>query len=418
MSLPAGYPLMYPFEQRLVARPLPDVAAAVRAELDRWPGWEALPRNAQIGITAGSRGIANIPLILRTLGEELGRRGHAPFLVVAMGSHGGGTLAGQLAVLEGLGITPESVGMPIRGTLEVDEVGRSARGFPVVVDREAHRADGLVVVNRVKKHTDFDGPVESGLAKMMAIGLGKSEQAAYIHSFGAEGLRTLIPEFAGILLAHSPVLFGLALVEDGYEATSDIVLLPREQLLAQEPVILQKAVTQMARLPVSAIDVLIVERMGKEISGSGMDTNVIGRYRVPGVPDPVAPRVRYLVVLDLTPGSHGNAIGVGLADLTTTRLTDQIDRASFYANSIASGFLERSKVPLACPTDRAAIDMALRLLAPLRPEEARVVRIQDTLHLSRFAASAALVEELRVRANVATAGPPAPLSFAGDGRLR
>ncbi len=296
-------------------------------------------------------------------------------------------------------------------------MGRSSSGQPVVMDRYAHRADGLIVVGRVKKHTDFNGAVESGLMKMIVIGLGKHYQASYIHSFGAEGLRTLIPEFAAIAIANSPLLFGLAVLEDGYHAASDIVLVPAAQIATEEPRLLRKSMRQMARLPMHDIDVLIVNQMGKDISGAGIDTNVIGRYWVPGVPEPRSPRVRYLIVLDLTDASHGNAVGVGLADLTTQRLINKLDYTSYYMNSATSGFLNRTKLPLACPSDQAAIDLALRLLAPALPEQARVVRIQSTLHLTHFWASAASAADLRGNPRITIGGAGTRLAFAADGTL-
>lgn len=408
---------MYSVNQALVSRPLPDIPAEVQTQLAGWDGWDTLPRGASIAVTAGSRGISNIGLILRTVCRELAGRGFQPFIVPAMGSHGGATVEGQQAVLASLGITPEVMGAPIWGSLEVDEVGRSSAGQPVVIDRLANRADGLIVVGRVKKHTDFTGAVESGLQKMIAIGLGKHDQAAYIHSFGARGLRTLVPEFAGIVLEKSPVLFGLAILEDGYHQTSDIVLLPREKIMLEEPGLLEQAVRQMARLPVEQVDLLIVDWMGKDISGSGMDTNVIGRYLIEGEPDPPYPQVRYLAVLDLTEASHGNAIGLGLADMTTERLFRKIDHAVFYLNASTSGFLERGKIPLICPTDQAAVDLALRLLAPIPPEQARIVRIRDTHNLSDFRASASIAAELRGRPGVEVAAQGEPLSFSAEGLL-
>ncbi|HEX9077819.1 MAG TPA: lactate racemase domain-containing protein [Anaerolineae bacterium] len=413
-----AYPQMYSVQQRLVSRPLKDIPARVRAELERWTGWSALRPHARIAVTAGSRGVHHIPLILRVLCDELRARRHEPFIVPAMGSHGGATVEGQLALLHDLGITAEAMGVPIRGSLELDEVGRTKEHYPVLMDRLAHRADGVIVVGRIKKHTDFRGPVESGLMKMIAIGLGKSPQAAYIHSFGANGLRTLIPEFASIAIKNSPILFGLAILEDGYGATSDIVMVPRDRIAEEEPRLLVRAVRQMPKLPIKTIDLLMIERMGKEISGSGMDANVIGRYKISGERDPRSPKTRYIVVLDLTEASHGNAIGVGLADITTARLAQKIDQKNFYMNASTSGFLERAKLPLVCPTDRAAIDLALHFLAPRTRRQARVVRIRDTLHLDRFWASDALLDELRAVSGICISNHGQPVEFDEDGALK
>ena len=412
-----AYPLMYEIESRLIARPLADITATVHRQMARFAGWQGLKPGARVAVTAGSRGIASIPVILRAVCDDLKQRGYRPFIVPAMGSHGGATVDGQLAILHELGITPETVGAPIEGGLDVDEVGRNGSGLPVVMDSRAHRADGLIVVARVKKHTDFNGAVESGLMKMIVIGLGKHYQASLVHSFGAEGLRTLIPDFASIAIANSPLLFGMAVLEDGYHAVSDIVMAPAAEIATVEPKLLRKANRQMARLPMRDIDVLIVNQMGKDISGAGIDTNVIGRYWVNGVPEPTSPRVRYLIVLDITEASHGNAIGIGLADLTTQRLVDRIDNASYYMNASTSGFLHRTKIPLTCPTDQAAIDLALRLLAPVAPEQARVVRIQDTLHLTRLWASAAVAADLGGMPSVSVGAAVGPLAFGADGAL-
>jgi hypothetical protein len=408
---------MYEIESRLISRPIADIPATVSAQMARWTGWSRLKPGARVAITAGSRGVASIPVILRAVCDDLKRRGYRPFIVPAMGSHGGAIVEGQISLLAELGVTPQSVGAPIEGGLDVDEVGRSSRGQPVVMDARARRADGLIIVGRVKKHTDFNGAVESGLMKMIVIGLGKHYQASHVHSFGAEGLRTLIPEFASIAIANSPIIFGLAVLEDGYHAASDIVMAPAAEIAAEEPKLLRKAVRQMARLPICDIDLLIVNYVGKDISGAGMDTNVIGRYWVRGVPEPKSPRVRYLIALDVTPASHGNAIGIGLADLTTQRLVSKIDHVSYYMNASTSGFLERTKIPLTCPSDQAAIDLALRLLAPLPAEQARIVRIQDTLHLTHFTASAATLDDLRAAPRVTVGQPVGPLAFGGDGVL-
>lgn len=417
MAHSVAYPSMYEVESRLISRPLGDVPAAVHAEMARYGGWQALRPGARIAVTAGSRGIASIPAILRAVCDDLTQRGHRPFIVPAMGSHGGATVEGQLTILRELGITAEAMGAPIEGGLAVDEIGRSSGGLPVVMDSKAHRADGLVVVARVKKHTDFYGAVESGLMKMLVIGLGKHYQASLVHSYGATGLRTLIPEFASIAIANSPLLFGLAVLEDGYHAVSDIVMAPASEIATIEPKLLRQANRQMARLAVRDIDVLIINQMGKDISGAGIDPNVIGRYWVNGVAEPRSPRVRYIIVLDITEASHGNAIGIGLADLTTSRLVDKIDNASFYMNAATSGFLQRAKIPLTCPTDQAAIDLALRLLAPSAPQEARVVRIQDTLHLTRFWASSAVVDDMKGMPAVRVGASSGPLAFSAEGAL-
>jgi hypothetical protein len=332
-----------------------------------------------------------------------------------MGSHGGGTAEGQIQILAELGVTEARVGAPIRSSMEVGQIGRTEDGMPVYCDKNALAADAVVVVNRVKKHTDITAPIESGLIKMIAIGLGKKAQADLIHSYGAPGLKKYIPLVARITIANAPIALGVATLENGVDETAEIYGFEPDEIEAGERRLLRRNKKQLPRLPFEAIDVLIVERMGKEISGTGMDTNVLGRYRIPGEPEPKAPNVRFVIVLDLTDASHGNAIGVGLADLTTERLVAKIDRQAMYVNGLTSGFLERAKIPITLPTDRAAIAAAFDRLSPEQRARPRVCRIRDTLHVAAFEASAALLDEARV--SLERIGPARGMAFGQDGNL-
>ncbi|MCC7353294.1 MAG: DUF2088 domain-containing protein, partial [Anaerolineae bacterium] len=383
-----GYPLMATVAPRLHRAPLADVPGAVRAAMARADWSQRLKPGSRVAITAGSRGINNISLVLRTVVDEARARGLAPFLVPAMGSHGGATAQGQLALLAELGVTPERIGAPIHATMDVVELGQTEDGVPVYLDAYAVQADGIIVVNRVKPHTSFIGAVESGLHKMIAIGLGKERAAATLHGYGLRGLREFIPRVARVTLARAPILLGIAILEDGYDQTAEVVGLAPPEIPAREPELLARAREMRARLPFDECDLLIVEQMGKEISGTGMDTAVIGRLYIRGEPDFPAPRIGWLAVLGLTPASHGNATGVGLADIITRRLYESIDYATTYKNVAISGFLERGKIPLVAETQRAAIDLALRLTG----REPRVARIRDTLHLERIQVSAALLQ--------------------------
>ena len=277
--------------------------------------------------------------------------------------------------------------------------------MPVHFDRNAHGADAVVVVNRVKKHTDITSPLESGVIKMIAIGLGKKAQADLIHAYGAPGLRTYIPEVARIALASAPIALGIATLENGYEETAELHAWEPEEIEAGERRLLARNKRLLPRLPFDEIDVLIVDRMGKEISGTGMDTNVLGRVRIAGEPELPRPRVQHVIVLDLTDASHGNAIGIGLADLTTERVVAKIDRRATYINGITSGFFERGKIPITLPTDREAVETALERLPPERRRAPRVARILDTLHLDQFEATPALVAEARQPARGRRARP-------------
>lgn len=394
-----------------------DVEAAVTAALEA-EGLRARLRPGMVGaITAGSRGVARLPEILRAAVAFCRAAECKPFLFPAMGSHGGGTAEGQRALLADLGITEGSVGAEIRATMEVIQVAETPEGLPVYLDRHAAAADGILVINRVKAHTDFEGRFESGLAKMMTIGMGKHAQALAVHQHGAGGLREHMPRIAAAMLRTGRVLGALAIVENAEEGPALLEALLPDRILEREPALLEKAKAWAARLPVDALDILLVEELGKEISGTGMDTNVIGRRGIPGEPDPPRPRVTTLVVLDMTAASHGNAIGVGLADITTDRLVREIDRVGFYANVLTSGFLERGKIPLHFPSDREAIVATLhqnrhRPLAALR-----VAWIKNTLHLKEILVSEALLPELRGRSDLDIDPRPVPMTFTADGRL-
>jgi hypothetical protein len=371
-----------------------------------------------VAITAGSRGINNIAAILKATVDAVREVGGEPFLVPAMGSHGGATAEGQAALLsESFGVHEKSMGAPVRSSMEVVELGRTERGTPVYLDRNAAEADAILLVNRVKAHTDYSGPYESGLMKMAAIGLGKRAQAESIHAHGAWGLRTLIPEVARVKMARSPIRLGLALIEDGYDQTCQIIGLRAEEIPEREPELLRRAKEVMAGLPFDEVDLLIVDRIGKEISGAGMDTNVIGRKRIDGEPEFERPRVERLIVRDLSEETHGNAIGIGLADFMVQRIVDKIDWHVTNTNSMVSGFLQRSMVPIVCPTDQAAVDSVYFMLRRKAPEEVRVLRIRDTLHLEHVWISESYLPEARENPRLEVADQPRRLAFDGTGNL-
>jgi lactate racemase-like protein len=309
------------------------------------------------------------------------------------------------------------MGAPVLSSMEVVELGRTERGTPVYLDRNAASADHIVVINRIKAHTDFSGPYESGLMKMIAIGLGKRAQAESIHAHGAWGLRTLIPEVARAKIALAPIRLGLALIEDGYDQTCQITGLRAEEISEREPALLLRAKEVMAGLPFEEIDFLIVDRCGKEISGAGMDTNVLGRKRIDGEPPFERPHVERVLLRDLTEETHGNGIGVGLADFITQRVLDKIDWHVTNTNSIVSGFLQRSQVPVVCPTDQAAVDTAYFMLRRKPPEEVRVLRIRDTLHLEHVWISGSFLPEAREHPRLEVEDRPRPLAFDGAGNL-
>lgn len=414
---------MTPFPTFLRARQhwdqprIADLGAAVTAALEAGGLRGRLKPGMVVGITAGSRGIARLPEILRAAVAFCRSAECKPFLFPAMGSHGGATAEGQRALLADLGVTEGSVGAEIRATMEVVQVTETRDGLPVYLDRHAAAANGILVINRVKAHTDFEGRFESGPAKMMTIGMGKHAQALAVHQHGASGLREQIPKIAAAMLATGRILGALAIVENAEEAPALLEAHPPDRILEREPALLERAKAWAARLPVDLLDILLVEELGKEISGTGMDTNVIGRRGIPGEPDPPRPRIATVAVLDVTEASHGNAIGVGLADIITDRLVRRMDRASMYANVLTSGFLDRGKIPLHFPTDREAIAAALDQNRRKPLEKLRIAWIKNTLHLGDLLLSEALAPELRGRGDLTLDPQPVPMTFRSDGTL-
>jgi hypothetical protein len=407
---------MIPLKQRLYGKTIPDIERRAREELRRAGLSEAVRPGDRIAVTAGSRGIKNIVETLRGIAREVEACGGKPFIVPAMGSHGGATDEGQIEVLKTLGVTEDSVGAPILSKMETETIGETAEGHGVFVDRNALGADGIIVVNRIKPHTDFRGQTESGLTKMMAIGLGKRTQAEVVHSMGSRGLRDVIPQVAETMLEKIPIRMGLAIMENGYGDASDLVAVKPGDLRSVEPRLLRAAKSHASRIPFDEIDILIVDYIGKEISGAGLDTNVIGRLRMGSEPWVRRPRIKTILLLDLTDASHGNAAGTGLGDLTTERLVKKMDRDITLTNLMVSTFVERGTIPPTYPTDRDAFETAMYLHRFRKPDELRVVRIKSTLHLEEIWASEALMANGTPR-NCELTGPAARLAFQSDGSI-
>jgi hypothetical protein len=416
------FPSLYAGQKRYSAEEAPELAVAdipaqVRAELQ--PLLDRLTRNARIGITAGSRGIANMPAILRACGEAIRDVGGDPFIIPAMGSHGGATADGQRDVLAGYGITREAVGMPVISSMDVQQIG-AIDDLPVYMSTTALESDYLLLVNRVKPHTDFRGIVESGLAKICAIGLGKQRGAQAIHSYGTRGLAELMPRVARCMIDKTgKIAGGLAVIENAYDHTASIHFVEPDGIAAEgEAAIQRRAKALMGGLPFDALDVLVVDEMGKNVSGTGMDTNVLGRMFVPGVPEEDRPRITAVVVLDLTEESHGNAIGVGLADFTTERVLSRIDWQATYMNGYTSGIggLLRNRLPQVLANDRAAIATAIRMCGQPNLAKVRLARIKNTLLAASVEFSPRLLEEAGF-ARVEVSRSPRPMQFDASGRL-
>jgi len=398
--------------------PLERLRDEVRAALQSLHG--RVKRGGRVAITAGSRGVANIGPILRACGELVREAGGQPFVMPAMGSHGGATADGQREVLAGYGLTRETLDMPIVSSMEVQQIGQ-VDDMPVFMSTTALEADQILLVNRVKPHTDFRGEVESGLAKICAIGLGKQRGAQTIHSYGTRGLAELMPRAARYMIDTTGLfLGGLAIIENAYDRTACVEFLePHEIAAAGERALQLRAKQLMAALPFPDLDVLVVDEMGKNISGTGMDTNILGRMYVPGVPEPGTPTITAVVVLDLTEESHGNATGIGLADFTTERVISKLDMYATYMNGYTSstGGLLRNRLPNILPNDRAAIATAMRMCGKPDPSTVRMARIKNTLLASYVEFSANLLPEA-AGASVEVTGDPRPMSFDAAGRLR
>lgn len=407
-------PTLYPVKQELPKGDPVDIDRTLDAEWGRLGLAEAV-RGKRIALGFGSRGIASIDVIARKLVALVKESGGQPFIVPAMGSHGGGTPAGQVEVLDGLGISEATVGCPIHATMEVVNTGITSVGMPAFLDKNVAEADGLIISNRTKVHTDFRGPHESGLLKMLAIGLGKETGARTIHQQGTVGLRDYMPIVAQHLLGPSNFLAGFGVVEDGYHTVAQLEGFRADTVVEGDQRLLRRSRTLMPSLPVDEIDVLIIDEMGKNISGAGMDTNIIGRWMVEGDPEPESPRIKRIAILDLTPESHGNATTYGLADFMSRKLFDKIDFPVTIKNMFTSGFLLRCRMPLVFESDEETIKASLFdafRSDPSQIRDARVMRIKNTLELENLWVSANIAAELNGREAVTVSEQAASLAFA------
>ena len=371
---------------------LDNVDAALDQELQSLQS--QVRRGDRIAIAAGSRGIANIASIVRTTVEFVRAAGAEPFVVPAMGSHGGATDAGQAEMLASFGITEQNVGAPVQSSVEVVELPQGDSPVRLFMDRLAHESDGVILINRIKPHTDYHGRYGSGLVKMAVIGLGKHAQALEIHRFGLRGLLELMPAAAARLFDTGKILGGVAIVENAYHQTKTVRVLRADQIMAEEPKLLAEANANMPKLPVDQLDILFIDWIGKDISGVGIDTNIIGRIGMHGVAESAGPDIKAIVVCDVTPGSHGNALGIGLAEVITKRLFDAIDFDAMYKNAYTSAFLGRANVPVVAKDDADALRYALRACGAIEPGSERIARIKNTLDLDELYVSDAVLKDL------------------------
>lgn len=399
------------------APPVADIAAAVRAALDRSRRLAALPPGAEVAVAVGSRGIADIATLARATVDWLRDRGLAPFVVPAMGSHGGATPEGQRAVLHHLGVTETALGCPIRATMATVEYGTIAQGVACRFDAHAAGAAAVVPIARVKAHTSFDRPIESGLVKMLAVGLGKQEGARNVHRLGVRGYTEVLPELARLALRRAPIACGLAVVENAAHRLCHVEGVEPEEFFAADERLLALAKRQMPRLPLTQLDALTCELVGKEISGAGMDYSVIGRTDIRTIPNPEHIVITKIAVLGLSEATAGNGIGVGVADFIPKACADALDLEAMYMNAITATMGEKARIPIVLPTEREVMHALLATCWALDPTQARYGQIRSTLHLDEMLVSEPVAAELAGRPDVDLDDRTEPLRFDADGRL-
>ncbi|HEY7427537.1 MAG TPA: lactate racemase domain-containing protein [Gemmataceae bacterium] len=414
MDIPHVAPLRQTAPQPAIA----DIAAEVRRQWRDSRVAGHIRRGGRVAVGVGSRGIANLATIVRATLDSLRDLGAQPFVVAAMGSHGGATASGQRELLAESGISEQALGVPVKTDMTAMRIGTNSWGEPVWWDKNALEADAVVTVSRVKPHTDFRGRFESGIAKMLVIGLGKRDGAAQHHRWGFRGLRDMLPETARVIVEKTPFVGGLAVLENAREQTARLQMVDRDELFEVEPRLLEEARGLMGRLPFEQLDLLIIGEIGKNYSGAGIDPNVVGRLLIETQPEFESPKITRICALDLSPESHGNGTGCGIADLTTERLLAAIDPAPFRMNNLTACFLRRSQLPFAFPTDRACIEMGLDTCWQPNRDAVRMALIPNTLEVEELWASVPLVEEARKHPHLEVAGDLQPLPFNDANNLR
>jgi hypothetical protein len=412
--------VLIPVRQVFPHRGIPDVPAALHAELASSGLAESLPPGSRVAIGVGSRGISNLSVIVRCVVDYFHTAGQHPFLFPAMGSHGAGTAEGQASVLAHYGIDEAHMGCPVLSTFDIVSPGRTPEGIETFAGREAWESDAIFVVSRVKWHTSFAGALESGVSKMLAIGIGKREGAASVHGHGRNiGMETAIRSVASHLLATGKVLGGLAILEDAFHDTAKLAVFPAEGLIAREEQLLREVKSWMVKIPLAAVDVLIVDEIGKNISGTGMDLKIVNRGTAAQCnPWPDTTRVERIFVRDLSPLSYGNAVGMGTADVIHDRMLPKIDENAGKVNAMTSGSLALVRRPLHCATDRECFELVAATVGKFDPKDLTVAWIKNTLDLERLAVSGNLRGELETRPGIEIAGPEFEMEFDDSGNLK
>lgn len=412
------HPLVVRVKQNVPSKAIDSISEAIKNSLSRISFYGTDLSGKKIGITAGSRGINGYPEILKQISQTIKDAGGYPVLIPAMGSHGGATADGQREVLAKLGITERTVGAPIQFCMDTVLIGETRSGIPVYCNKMATQIDGLVVVNRIKTHTDFSGEIESGICKMLAIGLGSDKGAITTHSHALlKGYEKVIVEVAETMIKKIPILFAIGIVENWKGCTSELVSILPGEIICKEKILLKGYKDSVVKLPFDEIDILIVGEIGKNIAGTGMDTKVIGRIYVKGQKEPNLPKIGRIVVLDLTPESFGNAIGIGLADITTQGVFQKINLQDTSLNCITSMAPEQGFLPCVVENDEEAVAAAFKTLGALEPKDVRLVCIKNTSNLEQMLISKALINEARLNGHLEILGDPEKLQFDSSGKL-
>ncbi len=396
---------------------LADPAAAVTSALEAGRArFSALPAGAEVAVAVGSRGIARIDTITRATVDWLRGQGFVPFIVPGMGSHGGGTAEGQIRVLAALGVSAERMGCEIRSSMETVDYGTIDGGIACHFDAHAARAAGVVVINRVKAHTSFPRPVESGLTKMLAVGLGKAEGAGQVHLIGPRGFVEVLPKLAARIVERAPLTAGLAILENARHQVAEVELVAPQDFHAADARLLKRAKAAMARLPFAQLDGLIVMELGKDISGAGIDPAISGRTDIRGVENPAEPFIHKVAVLRLSAATGGNGIGVGMADYLPMETANRLDLRAMYMNAVTATILEKAFIPVVLPDEADVIRALVATCWATEPE--RLCLIRSSADLGQIAVTPPLLPELEARDAILEAGAPRPLRFDPAGRLR
>lgn len=411
-------PPLYHVKQNFPRPVIEDIPAAVADQFKREEIRATIKPGARVCLAVGSRGINRISTIVKATVQEVKALGAEPFIIPAMGSHGGATPEGQVRVLADYGITPETMGCPLISSIDVNVIGHTTGGIPVYCSKDASAADAIIPIGRIKPHTGFRAEIESGLMKMMTIGLGKQHGADTLHAQGMDQFPTLLPEAARMIMATQPIAFGLGIVENGYDETAIIEAVLPEGLEAREKELLVIAKDLMPSLPFEMLHVLVIQAIGKNISGSSLDPNVCGRFvRSNGPQYSDKPVVQHIAILDLTPETHGNAAGIGLADLMSLRVLQKLDLPSTYANCFTASHLAGAMLPVVVENDRQCIAAAIKTATKWTPETMKLAVIHNTLEIGELWISPALLAEAQAHSHLEISATPSPMEFDADGNI-